>query len=39
VKLHVLEVSRNRDNARLFEAMAEELGTRIEGVPTPMALP
>ena len=34
VKLHALEVSRNRDNARRFEAMAEELGKRIEGVPT-----
>ena len=34
VKLHVLEVSRNRGNARRFEAMAEEVGGRIEGVPT-----
>jgi len=34
VKLHALEVSRNRDNARRFEAMTEELGKHIEGVPT-----
>ena len=34
VKLHALEVSRNRDNARRFEAMAEAVGGRIEGVPT-----
>ncbi len=34
VKLHALEVSRNRDNARRFEAMAEGVGEPIEGVPT-----
>ena len=34
MKLHALEVSRNRDNARRFEAMAEGVGEPIEGVPT-----
>ncbi len=34
VQLHALEVSRNRDNARRFEVMAEGVGGRIEGVPT-----
>ena len=34
VQLHALEVSRNRDNARRFEAMAEGVGEPIEGVPT-----
>ena len=34
VQLHALEVSRNRDNARRFKAMAEGVGETIEGVPT-----
>lgn len=34
VKLHALEVSRSRDNVRRFEAMAESVGERVEGVPT-----
>jgi len=34
VVLHALEVSRNRDNATRFEAMAEAIGQRAEAVPT-----
>jgi hypothetical protein len=36
VVLHALEVSRNRDNAIRFEAMAESIGQRAEAVPTVM---
>lgn len=34
VELHSLEVSRNRDNARRFDEMAESIGQRAEAVPT-----
>lgn len=34
VSLHALEVSRDRDNAKRFVALAESLGERAEAVPT-----
>ena len=36
VILHALEVSRNRENARRFAAMADAIGLPVEGVPTLM---